>query len=78
MHSIESRFVTGPSNILFRGVYVYEYVCTFLPGILQAVAVIHHSWVNIVYSSTDQTVSQRSRPLKEMDKTTGGSCDVQK
>ena len=28
MHSIESRFVTGPSNILFAGVYV----CTFLPG----------------------------------------------
>ena len=27
-HSIESRFVTGPSNILFGGVYV----CTFQPG----------------------------------------------
>ena len=25
MHSIESRFVIGPSNILFGGVYV----CTF-------------------------------------------------
>ena len=28
MHSIESRFVIGPSNILFGGVYV----CTFSPG----------------------------------------------
>ena len=27
MHSTESRFVTGPSNILFAGVYV----CTFQP-----------------------------------------------
>ena len=27
MHSIESRFVTGPSAILFGGVYV----CTFQP-----------------------------------------------
>ena len=23
MHSTESRFVTGPSNVLFAGVYVY-------------------------------------------------------
>ena len=28
MHSIKSRFVTGPSNTLFAGVYV----CTFQPG----------------------------------------------
>ena len=28
MHSIKSRFVTGPSNILFAGVYV----STFQPG----------------------------------------------
>ena len=28
MHSIASRFVTEPSNILFSGVYV----CTFQPG----------------------------------------------
>ena len=28
MHSIENRFVIGPSNILFSGVYV----CTFQPG----------------------------------------------
>ena len=28
MHNIESRFVTGPSNILFGGVHV----CTFQPG----------------------------------------------
>ena len=28
MHSVESRFVTGPLNILFSGVYV----CTFHPG----------------------------------------------
>ena len=28
MHSIDSRLVTGPSNILFAGVYV----CTFPPG----------------------------------------------
>ena len=28
MHSTESRFVTGPSNTLFAGVYV----CTFQPG----------------------------------------------
>ena len=28
MHSVESRFVMGPSNILFAGVYV----CTFQPG----------------------------------------------
>ena len=28
MESIESRFVIGPSNILFEGVYV----CTFQPG----------------------------------------------
>ena len=27
MHSIESRFLTGPSDILFAGVYV----CTFQP-----------------------------------------------
>ena len=27
-HSIESRFATGPSSILFGGVYV----CTFQPG----------------------------------------------
>ena len=28
MHSIESRFITGPSDILFACVYV----CTFQPG----------------------------------------------
>ena len=28
MHSIESRFVTGPSDMLFAGMYV----CTFQPG----------------------------------------------
>ena len=28
MHSTDSRFVTGPSNTLFSGVYVY----TFQPG----------------------------------------------
>ena len=28
MHSIGSRFVTGPSHMLFGGVYV----CTFQPG----------------------------------------------
>ena len=28
MHSIESKVVTGPSNMLFAGVYV----CTFQPG----------------------------------------------
>ena len=28
MHHIECRFVTGPSDVLFAGVYV----CTFLPG----------------------------------------------
>ena len=28
MHSTKSRFVIGPSNILFGGVYV----CTFQPG----------------------------------------------
>ena len=28
MDGIESRFVTGPSNILFGGVYL----CTFQPG----------------------------------------------
>ena len=28
MHSVESRFVTGPSNILFGGVHR----CTFQPG----------------------------------------------
>ena len=28
MHNIESRFVIGPSNILFGGVHV----CTFQPG----------------------------------------------
>ena len=27
-HRVESRFVTGPSNTLFAGVYV----CTFQPG----------------------------------------------
>ena len=32
MHNIESRFVIGPSNILFEGVYV----CTFQPGNIQA------------------------------------------
>ena len=32
MHNSESRFVTGPSNILFSGVYV----CIFNPEILQA------------------------------------------
>jgi len=36
MRSTESRFVVGPSNILFAGVYG----CTFQPGILQAVAVM--------------------------------------
>ena len=28
MHSIDGRFVTGPSDILFSGMYV----CTFRPG----------------------------------------------
>ena len=28
MHSTDGRFVTGPSDILFAGVYV----CTFQPG----------------------------------------------
>ena len=28
MHSVESRLVRGPSNILFAGVYM----CTFQPG----------------------------------------------
>ena len=30
MHSVKSRFVIGPSNILFAGVYIY--MCTFQPG----------------------------------------------
>ena len=32
MHSIESRVVTGPSNMLFAGVYM----CTFEPRNLRA------------------------------------------
>ena len=35
MHSIESRFVIDPSNMLFAGMYMY----TFLPEKLQARAV---------------------------------------
>ena len=37
MHSVESRFVIGPSNILSAGAYA----CTFQPGsdVSQAVAV---------------------------------------
>ena len=35
MHSIESRFVIGPSNILFAGVYL----CPFSAEIVQAWAV---------------------------------------
>ena len=31
MHGTESRFVIGPSNILFAGVCVCVCVCTFQP-----------------------------------------------
>ena len=71
MYSIDSRFVLGPSNILFAGVYV----CTFQPGHFtgwggEGVNIHTHShlirisWLNIS-SEDDNRVRKRTRMRKQ-------------
>ena len=54
MQSTESRFVIGPSNILFAGVYIYIYMCVlFSLEIVQAGAVKGLITTLSLFSSVD-------------------------